>query len=124
MKILIGLMLGLFISQAAIAAPRCLDLSKKQADTAVKLMKVAVYNGSPLIVRSLKEPGLVKPNGVWAEKKKGRKGKYRIRVDGREVDISLIYIAHSPQETRAWNVAWMSGCRPAANKPASISNNY
>lgn len=123
MKFLVTLTLSLLMSSAVFAAPKCLDLPRATADKAVKLMRIALNNGSPLILLSKHETGLVKPLGVWTEVKKST-GKNRIRIDGREVDISLIYIAHSPTESRAWNVAWMSGCRPAINKPTYISNNY
>lgn len=99
------------------AAPRCLDLSKAKAEKAVKLMKIALYQGGTLRYVSKKESGFVKPLGVWSEKKGHA---YRVRVDGREVDLSLVYLNRSSKENRGWNLAWMVGCRPAAGKAESL----
>lgn len=101
--------------------PRCFDLSRNQADTAVALMKRATAKGSSLIFQTKKEKGLVKPLSIWAEPGK-KKGTYRVRIDNRPVDISLIYVSRGPGERKAWNVAWLAGCRPALNKPISIHN--
>lgn len=106
-------------------APRCLDLSKKQAEKAVTIAKIALSKGSPLIFQSSKESGLVAPLGLWTEAHKDRRtGKmlYRVKADGRDLDISLVYIARSPKDKKAYNLAWMSGCRPALHKPTAISN--
>lgn len=108
----------------AMAAPRCLDLTKKQADKAVSVAKIALSKGSALIFNSTKEAGLVMPLSVWAEAKKHKKGKttYRVRVDGREVDISLVYVARQADDRNAYNLGWMAGCQPAPHKPTKIRN--
>lgn len=106
------------------SAPRCLDLPKKQAEKAVTLAKIAMSKGSPLIFQSSKESGLVAPLGIWTEAHKTKKGKvaYRVKADGRDLDISLVYVAKSKNDKKAYNLAWMSGCRPAIHKPISIDN--
>lgn len=108
----------------ASAAPRCLDLPKKQAEKAVTIAKIAVAKGSPLIFKSSREAGLVAPTGIWAEARKKKNGRaaYRVKIDGREVDISLVYVARSPKDRSAYNLGWMAGCRPAPNKPTTIRN--
>lgn len=111
----------LMIALPSLAAPRCLDLTKAQADRAVTIARVALYKDAPLILDAKQESGLVKPRGIWAEKKKNSKF-YRVRVDGREMDISLVYVARSANESRAYNLAWMAGCRPAPQKALSIQN--
>ncbi|MBX2987309.1 MAG: hypothetical protein KF802_05365 [Bdellovibrionaceae bacterium] len=122
-QIFITLMLVLNAGLAQ-AAPRCLDLTEEQAAKAVKLMKISVYQGAKLLFVSKKESGMVKPLGVWYEKKKGLTGpkSYRVRVDGREVDISLVYVAKSDKDSRAHNLGLMSGCRPAFDKPNMVKN--
>lgn len=111
-------------ASVASAAPRCLDLNKKQAEKAVSVARIALDKGSALIFQTSKEGGLVVPMGVWTEAKKRKNGKttYRVLVDGREVDISLVYVAKSPDQRHAYNLAWMAGCQPAPHKPNSIPN--
>lgn len=120
--LMISTILSLTAATAS-AAPRCLDLSKAQAEKAVTVMKIALAKNAPLIFVSKHESGLVKPMGLWTEKKK-HKGRttYRVRVDGREIDISLVYVARSDKDSRAYNVGWMAGCRPAPNKPMTVRN--
>ena len=110
------------MSSSAFAAPRCLDLTRTQAEKAVSFMKIAIHEKTPVVILSKKETGFVHPLGVWTEKKSGLRGprSYRVRVDGREVDISLLYISRSSQHQEAWNLGWMVGCRPAPDKPASL----
>ncbi|MBX3041608.1 MAG: hypothetical protein KF789_12960 [Bdellovibrionaceae bacterium] len=122
MKAIMMTFLLTFLSASAWAAPRCLDLTKDQADKAVSFMKIAIHQKTPVVILSKKERGHVYPMGVWAEKKSGLRGtrSYRVRVDGREVDISLLYLIRSAQHKEAWNLGWMVGCRPAADKPASF----
>lgn len=111
----------LMISGVASAKPRCLDLSRTQAETAVAVMKRASAKGSSLIYASKKERGIVKPLSMWAEPGKGRRA-YRVRIDNRPIDISLVYVSRSPGERKAWNVGWLAGCRPAPDKPIAIDN--
>lgn len=124
LRALITLTLVTLGGMTASAAPRCLDLTKAQADKAVTVMKIAVSKGSSLLLKARGESGLVKPMGIWSEKKKHKRGRttYRVRIDGREMDISLIYVARSENDGRAYNVGWMAGCRPAPNKPNAVRN--
>lgn len=113
------------ISSASFAAPRCLNLSAKQAQRAVHLAKKSLYKGGTMWIESKKETGFLKPNGVWSEvsiqgKGKNKRALHQVRVDGRIVDISLIYLSKKEDSTRAYNWAWLSGCRPAADKPLVI----
>lgn len=109
------------VAGTASAKPRCLDLNRTQAETAVAVMKRATAKGSSLIYYSKKERGLVKPLSLWAEPGKKRQS-FRVRIDNRPIDISLVYVSRSPGERKAWNVGWLAGCRPAPDKPIAIDN--
>lgn len=111
-----------FVAAQSSAAPRCLDLTREQASKAVSLMKITLHSGAPIVIHSKRENGFVHPRGVWMEKKKGLSGprSFRVRVDGREVDISLLYVTRDAQSREAWNLAWLAGCRPAADKPVTL----
>lgn len=111
------------------SAPRCLDLTKKQAEKAVRLAKISINKGSSLIYVSRKEGGLVKPLGIWYEEIPGRAPHkkvsgttYRVVVDGRTVDVGLVYMGSSPKHAKAHNLGRLIGCRQAADKPLSIAN--
>jgi hypothetical protein len=122
------LILTLLISNLTIsisfAKASCLDLTQKQAETAVRVSKIAISKGSSLIYQSKNESGLVQPMTIWSEKVKNKKGKasYQMKVDGRSLDLSLVYVARDPSDQRAFNLAWLSGCRPPLGKPTSIQN--
>lgn len=111
----------LMVTGTASAKPRCLDLTRTQAETAVAVMKRASAKGSSLIYYSSKERGLVKPLSLWAEPSNKRRS-FRVRIDNRPIDISLVYVSRSPGERKAWNVGWLAGCRPAPDKPIAIDN--
>lgn len=117
------LTLLMIFSATTWAAPRCLDLTRPQAEKAVHLMKIALYKGGSLYYVSKKEAGVVKPLGIWAEKAKKPKSArldHRIRADGRELDISLVYLTKNATDAKGWNLAWLSGCRPANDKPMTM----
>lgn len=120
----------LLVGMNAFAAPRCLDLTKKQAEKAVRVAKIAMNKGSSLLFVSSKESGLVKPLGIWTEqvshKAKGKKAKratsYRVFVDGRQVDLALVYVAKNPDQSKAKNLGRLAGCQKAFAKPAMVDN--
>lgn len=113
----------------AFAAPRCLDLSKKQAEKAVRIAKIAMNKGSSLLFVSSKESGLVKPLGIWTEQvskkvhgKKAKRASYRVFVDGRQVDLALVYVAKNPDQAKARNLGRLAGCQKAFAKPSKVDN--
>lgn len=127
--ILVTLTTMLIGLNSALAAPRCLDLTKHQADKAVRLAKIALHKGSSMLFVSKKESGLVKPLGIWSEqvavkssRKKPNAAAYRVFVDGRQVDLALVYLAKDPQQSKASNLGRLVGCRQARDKAAKIDN--
>ncbi len=118
--------IGFFIVLASLtssAASQCFNLDDKQATRAVHLAKVALARGSTLHLHASQETGIVKPLGIWSEKKtSGDKTFYRVRMDDREVDVSLIYVARTAKDRTAYNLGWMAGCRPSYKQPVSIAN--